>query len=856
MNKTTMLKFLKWTLITGLIGGLLGIVSLIGLYMYLSPDLPDAKKLKEFKLQTPLKVYSQDGKLISQYGEKKRIPLTFDEVPLQMRQAFLAIEDSRFYQHPGIDPIGIVRAAINLAVTGKKGQGASTITQQVARNYFLTREKTYIRKIREVFLAWNIEQELTKDEILLAYLNKIPLGHRSFGVGAAAQVYYGKTVDELTLAQVAVIAGLPKAPSTLNPIRSPSRAKARRNLVLKRMYDLKFIDDAQYQKAKNAPITAKRHGAKIELYAPYLGEMVRSYMVETYGRETAYSNGFNVYTTVPSDLQIAAQNAVATNILNYDLRHGYRGAEQQFNLEEILTITAENTEEQPLSNEQKISELIKNTRDIRILQPAVVNTIEEQAFTAVLKTGEVITVNWDQMKWARAFVDDSNQGAAPKTSTDIVAFGDLIRVFKRGDTWHLSQIPEVSSALVSLDPYDGAIRAIIGGFDFNKSQFNRVTQAKRQIGSNIKPLLYSYALERNFTLASIINDVPITQWDRSQGSAWRPKNSPPIYNGPTRLRLGLSQSKNVMSVKLIQKLGIRDSINYMTKFGFQKDDLPIGESLALGSASVTPMEAATAYAAFANGGFLVTPYFIERVTDSTEDTVEVATPKIACEACENATKLITDEFNTVDNLALSDQCMTDKSQLAPRVISAQNAFLVREMLRSVITGGGSWANGNGWSGTGWRIANTIKRKDIGGKTGTTNDSKDAWFSGISPYFVTSTWIGFDNPSRALGRTRTNSNLGKEQIKGAESGAKSAMPTWIDFMNFALKDKPQQRKVIPANIKTVRIDMATGLLTTKTDYTSRFEYFIDGTEPTTFIDSTQSPTATKDTVEDQFEDDIF
>ncbi len=853
-----MLKFLKWTLITGLIGGLLGIISLVGLYMYLSPDLPDATKLKEFKLQTPLKVFSQDGKLISQYGEKKRIPLTFDEVPLQMRQAFLAIEDSRFYQHPGIDPIGIVRAAINLAVTGKKGQGASTITQQVARNYFLTREKTYIRKIREVFLAWNIEQELSKDEILLAYLNKIPLGHRSFGVGAAAQVYYGKSVDELTLAQMAVIAGLPKAPSTLNPIRSPSRAKARRNLVLKRMHDLKYIDNAEYEAAKNAPITGKRHGAKIELYAPYLGEMVRAHMVETYGRETAYSNGFNVYTTVPSELQLAAQNAVATNILNYDLRHGYRGPEQQFDLEKVLDVAKnESSESIDIDPNSIIAKLLSKTRDVRILQPAVVKTVNEQVFEAVLKNGESIIIEWDQMKWARAFVDDNNQGAAPQAAIDIVALGDLIRVFKKQDKWHLSQVPEVSSSLVSLDPYDGAMRSIIGGFDFNKSQFNRVTQAKRQIGSNIKPFLYSFAMDKGFTLASIINDVPITQWDRSQGAAWRPKNSPPIYNGPTRLRLGLSQSKNVMSVKLIQKLGIRNSINHMTKFGFQKDDLPIGESLALGSASVTPLEAATAYATFANGGFLISPYFIERITDSTQGVVEIANPPIACQACEQAPEIVIDNFSPLESIELSQQCMMDKSKLAPRVISAQNAFLVTEMLKSVITGGGNWSKKTGWSGTGWRIANTIKRKDIGGKTGTTNDSKDAWFSGISPYFVTSTWIGFDNPSRALGRTRTNKNLDKSQVKGAESGAKSAMPTWIEFMHFALKDYPQQRKTVPANIKTVRIDIATGLLTTKTDHTSRFEYFIAGTEPTTFVDVEQSTTATTvDSVDDQFEDDIF
>lgn len=858
-----MLKVLKWILKAGLTGAIISVIALIALYFYLLPSLPDASKLKEFQLQTPLKVYSQDGKLISQYGEKKRIPLTLDEIPLQMQQAFLAIEDSRFYLHPGIDPIGIGRAVLNLIVTGKKGQGASTITQQVARNYFLTREKTYIRKIREVFLAWNIEQSLTKDEILLAYLNKIPLGHRSFGVGAAAQVYYGKNVNELSLAQIAVIAGLPKAPSSLNPIRSPSRAKARRNLVLGRMLDLKFINSEQYQEATQAPITAKRHGAKIELYAPYLGEMVRAHMVKTYGREAAYSTGFNVFTTVNSHVQTAAQTAVAKNIINYDQRHGYRGPEKNIDIDALITNAQTIQDTNVIDNlNHIISSPLKNISNVRILLPAIVTALEPQSFNAILRTGESISIPWDNMKWARRYIDDDHQGKAPSLSSDIVARGDVIRVFKRDGLWHLSQIPEVSSALISLDPHDGAIRSIIGGFDFKRSQFNRVTQAKRQIGSNIKPFLYSYAMDRGFTLSSIINDVPITQWDKSQGAAWRPKNSPPIYNGPTRLRLGLSQSKNVMSVKLIQKLGIRNTIDHLTQFGFQKDELPVGESLALGSASVTPLEAATGYAVFANGGFLVSPYYIERIADAHNNSLVVTTPLVACSACETAETLELDlltvgQSDVLTTDYLNQQCMLSKSRIAPRVISQQNAFLVREMLQSVITGGGNWSKKTGWSGTGWRVANTIKRKDIGGKTGTTNDSKDAWFSGISPHLVASTWIGFDNPSRALGKTRTNSNFDRKQIKGAESGAKSAMPAWIDFMNVALQDYPEQAKEIPAHIKTVRIDITTGLLTTKTDYTSRFEYFIEGTQPTKFVDSVQrKQSPTSNTTENIFADDIF
>lgn len=864
--RITSLKFLKWTFFSALASGLLGLAFVIGLYFYLSPGLPDVNSLKEIKLQTPLKVFTQDGKLISQYGEKRRIPLTIEQIPLQMQQAFLAIEDSRFYQHPGIDPIGITRAAINLIVTGEKRQGASTITQQVARNYFLTREKTFIRKIKEVFLAWKIEQSLSKDEILLLYLNKIPLGHRSFGVGAAAQVYYGKDVSELTLAQVAVIAGLPKAPSTLNPIRSPERSRARRNLVLMRMLDLKFITPEQYNIAKNAPTTGKRHGAQIELDAPYLGEMVRSYMVDKYGREAAYSKGFNVYTTVPSHLQIAAQQAVAGNIHAYDLRHGYRGPEAilwQSNSVDALSQTGDSL---PISDlevddkvwsEQEIIAQLAKEKSFKTLLPAVVTGVAEQSFSALLASGETIIVKWDQMKWAREFIDDDRQGSAPKLASEIVSPGQLIRVVQQDELWRISQIPEVSGAFVALDPNDGALKSIVGGYNFAKSQFNRVTQAKRQIGSNIKPFVYSNAMDNNFTLASILNDVPITKWDRSQGAAWRPKNSPPIYNGLTRLRLGLAQSKNVMSVKLIQQLGIRSTINHLTRFGFEKDDLPFGESLALGSASVTPLSVAVGYSAFANGGYLIEPYFIERIENQNDGSIFNMQPLVACDLCQQPMPqpIILGEDGTLATSELSAQCVLPKDRLAPRIISPQNAFLVRQMMRSVITGGGSWNKGTGWAGTAWRVRNTIKRKDVGGKTGTTNDSKDTWFSGITPHLVATSWVGFDSPSRALGSTRKNKNFPKDypQIKGGESGAKTALPAWIKYMEVALNDYPEQPLEVPPGITTVRIDRATGLLANRFDHTSLFEYFATGTQPTKYV---EQPQLTIDGKKDEPSDDLF
>lgn len=833
---------------------ILGLISVSGLYLYLSPDLPDASTLQKFKLQTPLKVFTIDGKLISQYGEKRRTPLTLEQIPKKMQLAFLAIEDSRFYLHPGIDPIGIARAVFSLITTGKKKQGASTITQQVARNYFLTREKTFTRKIKEIFLALNIEQELTKDQILLAYLNKIPLGHRSFGVGAAAQVYYGKTPDELTLAQMAVIAGLPKAPSTLNPIRSPERSRARRNLVLGRMLTLGYITEEEHSQASSAPTTAKRHGAQIEVYAPYLGEMVRHWMVSKYGRTVAYSSGFNVYTTVPSHLQIAAQQAVATNIYNYDLRHGYRGPEQQ--LWHQPSDPKKSVPSEPLTH-AAIIDLLSKIKHYNNLQPAVVIAIKKQSVMALLSSGQEITIPWQHLKWARKFIDDDHQSSAPKLAADIVSAGDLIRVIAFEDSWKLSQIPQVSSALISIAPRDGAIMAIVGGNNFAESQFNRVTQAKRQIGSNIKPFIYSYALSQGFTLASIINDAPITKWNKSQGLAWRPKNSPPIYNGPTRLRLGLAQSKNVMSVKLIRELGIRGTIDYLTKFGFNKKDLPYGESLALGSASVSPLDAVTGYATFANGGFKVTPYFIDRIESQDQQNIYQAQPLIACLACEkhNASS----EKHIIDVPLFEDFCPLPADRLAPRIISEQNAFLVSEMMRSVINGGGNWSKGTGWSGTGWR-AKVLKRHDIGGKTGTTNNSKDTWFSGITTNLVATAWVGFDNPGRALGKTRKNINLGKKQTKGREAGAKTAQPQWITFMAVALQDYPEQSIYIPEGITTARIDRATGLLTTKTDHSSRFEYFITGSAPTEYIDQEQpnlfdgSPDT--ELPNSDFEDDIF
>ncbi|MCW8832052.1 MAG: transglycosylase domain-containing protein, partial [Colwellia sp.] len=563
-----------------------------------------------------MQIYSKDGQLISQFGEKKRLPLTFDEIPQQLIEALLATEDDRFYFHFGVDPIGMARAVFGQILGQNKG-GASTITMQVARNFFLTREQTYIRKIREIFLSFHIESLLTKDEILALYINKIPLGHRAFGFGAAAQVYYGKEISELNLAQIAVLAGLPKAPSTYNPISRPERAKLRRTTVLQRMLVSGYITEQEYQAAKNAPITGKRHGAKIELDAPYVAEMAHQEMIDMYGKEIAYTGGFKVFTTVTSKLQNAAHNAVTNNLLRYDQRHGYRGAELNLRPEQNSDLAVD---ESDLANEilpltaTEIAHALASVNYYQMLEPAVVTQVNERSVNITLRENIPAEIPWAGLAWARAYINDRKQGPAPKLATEILKIGDVILVSQEenGD-YRLSQLPLASAAMVSISPDDGAIKAAIGGFSFKQSQFNRVTQAKRQVGSNIKPFIYSAALEHGYTLASLVNDAPINQWDRSSGQVWRPKNSPPTYVGPIRVRLALAQSKNVIAVRLLKSIGLDAAVDYLSNFGFAPDELPHNESLALGSASLTPLEVVTGFATFANGGFLVEPYLIERI---------------------------------------------------------------------------------------------------------------------------------------------------------------------------------------------------------------------------------------------------
>lgn len=830
------------------------------MYFYVRNDLPDVATLKEVKLQTPMQVYTADGQLISQFGEKRRIPLKLDEMPPLLIQAFLAIEDTRFYDHPGVDIIGIMRAVTVVASSGDFSQGASTITQQLARNFFLSREKKIIRKIKEVFLAIKIEQLLEKDEILELYLNKIELGHRSFGVGAAAQVYFGKTVNELTLDEIAIIAGLPKAPSILNPVRSPANARNRRDIVLTRMRALDVISEQDYRNALAAPITSKLHGAQITASAPYIAEMVRQQMVERFGEEAAYSEGYKVYTTILSQHQQAAKRALQQNLYDYDERHGYRGPVARLWQAELdNSVASSEADAPPVFNESERPErtailaYLTQQQGIEDLLPGVVLTVLNNSAEVLLAGDQVITLQWDGIKWARAFITDERQGVAPKSAAAVLAPGMHILVRQQNDQWRLSQIPAASSALVALDPQDGAIQALVGGYSFSQSQFNRVTQAKRQVGSNIKPFIYSAALEKGYTLASIMNDAPIHQWDDNAGIAWRPRNSPPVYDGPIRIREALAKSKNVVSVRLLRGVGIDESIQHLQRFGFTATDLPRNETLSLGSASLTPLELVTGYAVFANGGFLVTPFVVDKVLNEQDEVIYQHTPQIACSGClaqDNASKALAAEPQVSPDVSSEQQlyelfndvqaqvpATAEQSEplMAEQVISSQNAFLIADALTSSVWGGGDWRQGTGWNGTAWRVQR-LKRRDISAKTGTTNDSKDTWFSGFTAATAVTTWVGFDDANRSLGRAQWHANMGQDQSAGTESGARTALPAWLDYMAQVLPDYQEQQLQPPTGLSSVRIDLATGLLSRSTDHTSSFEYFKIGTEPTQYSQS--------------------
>ncbi|MAF70782.1 MAG: penicillin-sensitive transpeptidase [Alteromonas sp.] len=885
------MKFIKPLLLFVFLSGLLGCAALVGIYFYIKPDLPSVTVLKDVRLQTPMQIYTNDGKLISQYGVKRRIPVKLDEVPEQLIHAILATEDSRFYEHHGIDPIGIARAAVSLLLTGEKKQGASTLTMQLARGFFLTREKTYIRKVKEIFIAWHMEQVLTKEEILELYLNKVELGHRSFGFGAAAQVYYGKPLTELTLAQIATIAGLPKAPSVLNPISGPERSVERRRVVLLRMLDENYITQQEFEEAASMPVTARKHGAEIEVDAPYLADIIYNEMVEIYGKEEAETGGYQVYATATSDMQLAAQKAVVRNLHDYDERHGYKGPlGYLFNAPEVnegddplptLNLSFDISEKVTASDwtEEEFIQVLREVPYIKPLVPAVVIGMSEQSISVFDVNGHTRTIEWAGLDWARRYITDFRQSNEPEVAADITQPGAVIYIREQEGQWRISQLPEVSGAFIALNPKNGAVEAVVGGYSFYQSQFNRATQAKRQVGSNIKPFVYSAAIDSGYTLASIINDAPINQWNAATGVAWRPQNSPAEYDGPIRMRKALGKSKNVVSVRLLRGVGLRNTVDYLTRFGFDADDIPLDETVSLGSSSHTPLEVVRGMAVIANGGYLVNPHFISKVLDENGTELWKANPVWACEACTKgvAPDNTLDENEEADiealleaqlnqDVTLAEGPQEDKP-IAPQVITPQNAFLVAEMMRTAVRANGNWNKKTYWLGTGWRARNILQRTDIAGKTGTTNDSRDTWFSGFHKDIVATAWVGFDNMGRQLGRATRNQNLVNRNpekfnwignaLIGTEDGAKAAGPAWIRFMQYALADKPHSPMPVPEKIVRIRIDRTSGKLTRRTDHTTLFEYFLQGTEPKSYVrDDEVIDPAEKNTVTRPEPEEIF
>tara|TARA_R110002072_G_scaffold16666_1_gene64804 strand:+ start:22535 stop:24970 length:2436 start_codon:yes stop_codon:yes gene_type:complete len=768
--------------------GLLGALWLFaGTYLYLSPNLPDVETLRDVKLQTPMSVYTQDGELIGQFGEQKRSPLPFDAIPQQFINALLAAEDDSYFRHRGIDFMGLMRAVSELILTGEKGSGGSTLTMQVARNYFLNSDRTFIRKFNEILLAIEIERNLSKQEIFELYFNRVFLGHRAYGFEAASQVYYGSGIGELSLAQHAMLAGIPKAPSRNNPLSGAKASVERRNWILGRMQTLGYISNLQYLEAREQPVSASHHGAQLSFTAPYAAEMARQEMLQRYGA-AIYTNGYRVYTTIDSKLQHIADKSVTDGLISYDKRHGYRGPEQQFPPQ----TGNENTLKSWRSALQKAT-------SIAGLLPAIVTSVEEEKVTLLLVDGTTAELLWENgIRQARPYLSENATGAGPKSVAQVLAIGDLIRVTQEEGEWQLAQVPAAQAALVSLDPENGAIISLVGGLVFERSKFNRATQAQRQPGSNFKPFLYSAALASGFTAASIINDAPVVMEGGSPNDIWRPKNDEGKFYGPTRLRWALTKSRNLVSIRLLQQLGVKKLISYANELGFNTAEFVPELSLALGTQSLSPLDLATGYAVLANGGYRVEPFLIQRIESFEEETLYVAKPLTVCRDCEVIPAVpAAEEELSMEQIMAGEMLEQERFPPAPRVMEEGVNFIIDSILKDVIT-----------RGTG-RRALVLERSDLGGKTGTTNGPMDVWFSGYNQKVVTTTWVGFDNYT-PLGRR--------------EFGGTAALPIWIEYMRAALKDTPQLKRQMPAGIVRVKIDPSTGQLARTGQRDAIFEYF--------------------------------
>ncbi|MGA9666678.1 MAG: penicillin-binding protein 1A [Gallionella sp.] len=694
------------------------------------PNLPSLEVLTDYRPKIPLRIYSAEGTLIGEFGEERRALIQIADVPEVMKQAILAAEDDRFYEHGGVDYMGVLRAALSNFTSGTVKQGASTITMQVARNFFLTKEKTYSRKFNEVLLTFKIEHSMSKDEILQLYINQIYLGQRAYGFAAASQVYFGKPLSQVTIAEAAMLAGLPKAPSSYNPVVNPKRAKLRQLYVLRRMRDLNYINDEQLQQAQQQPIVALRGNQEFAVKADYLAEMVRQSVFDKY-QDDAYTQGFKVYTTIRQNDQTAAYQAVRTGVLDYDRRHGYRGPEGFIDIHNDP------------GNTEALDEALQDVDDSDDLIPAVVLAASPKLIRAYCKGGETVEISGD----ALAFAQPALTKKLPLNQR--INVGSLIRVQKdEKGVWQLSQLPQVEAAFVSGNPRDGAIYSLVGGFDFDRNQFNHITQAWRQPGSSFKPFVYSAALEKGFTPATVINDAPLVfDAEQTGNEPWEPKNYDGKFEGPMRMRQALMKSKNLVSIRILQSITPEYARDYITKFGFDPTKYPPYLTMALGAGSVTPMQMLAAYSVFANGGYSVQPYFINRIEDARGTVLYKATPDVAGNG-------------------------------AKQIIDVRNAYTMVSMMQDVVK-----------HGTGIR-AMQLGRDDLAGKTGTTNDSIDAWFCGFQPTLVGIAWMGYDQP-RSLG--------------DRETGGGAALPIWMSYMGKVLKDVPEATYNMPPNMVAVHIN---------------------------------------------------
>ena len=750
-------KLAKYFLVAS-IGAILAVCMLASAaYLYLAPLLPEAETYRSVRLETPLRIYTSDGRLIDEIGNRRN-PVQFNDIPDVLIDALIATEDVRFYSHPGVDIQSLIRGFYGFII-GRRLGGGSTITMQLANNLSFDNDNVYLRKLKEIPFALQIQRELTKEEILTLYLNTIYFGAGADGIGAAAFVYYGKPVEELTLAESAMMVSLLPCPSTCNPFSNPARALDRRRTRLANMLKEGMISNDEFNEANDAPITANRRNRNIEVSAPYVAEMVRKTIYDQFG-EATYSMGFEVITSIDGNLQLAANEAVTNGLETYyDKRHGYRGVDTNY----------------PPTQENAIPNWSAQLTSIPTYgnqEPAIVVSVQERTFEALTKGGEIVTIPWEGMSWAYAFIDRNNMWPPPDAASDLVKIGDLVRIKldEEGD-WELGQVPEVQGALVSMSPKNGAILALVGGYDFRRSQVNRVTTT-RPPGSNFKPFLYGAALENGYSAASVINDAPITR------GSYRPNNYENNFLGPITLRYALKESRNVPAVRLYDLIGSAKVLEFASKFGFQTQNFPTNDlTVALGSQDVQPLELVTGYSSIANGGFKVNPWFIEKVTSELDGVLYQSDPLVVCENC-NATDSTT--------------------KIAPRIMDPRIAYILNSMLESVIT-----------EGSGNRVYRELGRDDLRGKTGTTNGPQELWFSGFNKNIATTVFVGLDQP---------------EPLGEREQGATVAVPIWIDFMREALKDEPETTMSRPDGIVDILIDQNSGNPTTPGDPNAVFEYF--------------------------------